>query len=67
MAVENVKFFSKRSQKSYFFLNDIPPPPLLMALPLRKELFLRFPLQIKQTIIIKFPKEAGDFWWTPVK
>ena len=35
----------KKIQKSFFFLNGpaFTPPPLLMARPLREELFLRLP------------------------
>ena len=42
--------YTKRTKKSYFFLNGRPfiPPPHLMALLLRKELFCGFPyLKIK--------------------
>ena len=58
MGVEILEGWKKGSKKSFFSIMARPftPSPLLMALPLREELFLRLPLGEKQKcpiIIVK--------------
>jgi len=47
MAVEILEYWKKNVKQKYFFLNGpaLYPPPLLIARPLKEELFLRLPLK----------------------